>query len=176
MNPISRLMIAAFATAVLPQVAAGQDPAPTPQVRPLPVSQDAEATTPGALYCRSVADAVADARYARQVAALSELEERLSQRIAELEDKRADFEEWVRQREEMLSRADDSVIAIYSQMRPDAASEQIAIMEADAAAAILAKVEPRTASAILNEMKPETAAHLTNVMAGRGEPDKTDEG
>ena len=51
-----------------------------------------------------------------------------------------------------------SVVAIYSQMRPDAAAGQIAVMAPDAAAAILAKLSPRTASAILNEMDAQTAA------------------
>jgi flagellar motility protein MotE (MotC chaperone) len=44
--------------------------------------------------------------------------------------------EWVKRREEFLKKADQSVVAIYSQMRPDAASQQIAAMNPEAAAAI----------------------------------------
>jgi flagellar motility protein MotE (MotC chaperone) len=119
-----------------------------------------------ALYCRNIANAAADARYARQVNALAALEAELDERIAMLEKKRAEYEEWVKRREEFMGKADESVVAIYSQMRPDAAAEQIAMMDPEAAAAILSKVTPRTASAILNEMEAETAAFLTNVMAG----------
>jgi flagellar motility protein MotE (MotC chaperone) len=118
------------------------------------------------LYCRNIANAAADARYARQVNALAALEKELDERIATLEKKRAEYEEWVKRREEFMSKADESVVAIYSQMRPDAAAQQIAMMDPEAAAAILSKVTPRTASAILNEMEAGTAAFLTNVMAG----------
>ena len=119
-----------------------------------------------ALYCRNIANAAADARYARQVNALAALEAELDERIATLEKKRAEYEEWVKRREEFMNKADESVVAIYSQMRPDAAAQQIAMMDPEAAAAILSKVTSRTASAILNEMEAETAAYLTNVMAG----------
>ena len=117
-------------------------------------------------YCKNIANQAADARYARQAEALAAMTKALDDRIAALEAKRADYEKWVSRREDLLKRADDSVVAIYSQMRPDAAAQQIAIMDQEAAAAILAKLQPRTASAILNEMDPTTAAQLTNVMAG----------
>jgi flagellar motility protein MotE (MotC chaperone) len=122
--------------------------------------------TNAALYCRNIANAAADARYARQVDSLAAMEKALDERIAELEKKRAELEEWVKRREAFLDRADESVVAIYAQMRPDAAAQQIAVMEEGAAAAILSRLTPRTASAILNEMEAATAAHLTNVMAG----------
>jgi flagellar motility protein MotE (MotC chaperone) len=118
------------------------------------------------LYCRNIANAAADARYARQTAALTALEKELDDRIAKLEKRQAEYQEWVQRREDFLAKADDAVVAIYSQMRPDAAAQQIAVMDEEAAAAILAKVTPRTASAILNEMDATAAAHLTNVMAG----------
>jgi flagellar motility protein MotE (MotC chaperone) len=120
-----------------------------------------------ALYCRNIANAAADARYARQADSLAAMEKALDEAIAALEKKRAEYEEWVNKRQELLDRADGSVVAIYSQMRPDAAAQQIAVMDEEAAAAILSSLSPRTASAILNEMEAATAAHLTNVMAGR---------
>ena len=91
---------------------------------------------------------------------------KLEDSIAALEAKRTEYEKWVSRREDFLKRADESVVAIYSQMRPDAAAQQIAVMEQEAAAAILSKLQPRIASAILNEMDAVTAARLTNVMAG----------
>jgi flagellar motility protein MotE (MotC chaperone) len=105
-------------------------------------------------------------RYARQSDALAAMSKELSDRIDALEKKRAEYETWVKKREDLLAKADASVVAIYSQMRPDAAAKQIAVMEDEAAAAILSKVNPRIASAILNEMDARVAAHLTNVMAG----------
>jgi flagellar motility protein MotE (MotC chaperone) len=119
-----------------------------------------------ALYCRNIANAAADARYARQVDALEAMNKDLTERINALEAKRAEYETWVKRREDMMRKADDAVVAIYSQMRPDAAAKQLAVMNDESAAAILAKLAPRLASAILNEMDAPTAAHLTNVMAG----------
>ena len=119
------------------------------------------------LYCRNIANAAADARYARQVDSIAAMEKALDERIAELEKKRAEYEDWVKRREDFLDHADQSVVAIYAQMRPDAAAQQIAIMDEEAAAGILSRLSPRTASAILNEMDAATAAHLTNVMAGQ---------
>lgn len=117
-------------------------------------------------YCRNIANQAADARYARQAQSLEAMTKALDERIAALEAKRAEYEKWVSRRDEFLNRADESVVAIYSQMRPDAAAQQFAVMDQEAAAAILAKVQPRIASAILNEMEATAAASLTNVMAG----------
>jgi flagellar motility protein MotE (MotC chaperone) len=117
-----------------------------------------------AQYCESVADAAADARFVRQAKALREMEAQLEERIAALEEKRAEYEAWLKRREDFLEKADEAIVAIYSQMRPDAAAQQVAVMDPGAAAAILSKLNPRTASAILNEMDPDTAALLTNTI------------
>lgn len=139
---------------------------PVPAETQPPGSDDVAGLSNAALYCKNIANPAADARYSRQVEALTALEKKLDERIAKLEAKRAEYEQWVKQRQDFLDKADAAVVAIYSQMRPDAASQQIAVMDPVAAAAILAKLNPRIASAILNEMNATTAAMLTNVMAG----------
>ncbi|WP_051630244.1 MotE family protein [Afifella pfennigii] len=121
-------------------------------------------------YCVNIADAAADARFARQTEALKALEAQINKRIEALEAKRAEYEEWLTRREEFLRKADESVVAIFTQMRPDAASQQMALMPIEAAAAILVKLKPRVASAILNEMNPTTAAQLTGTMVGLARP------
>lgn len=136
---------------------------------PAPVADavaDPSLDSNAAQYCKNIANPAADARYTRQVDSLTALEKQVDDRIAKLEAKRAEYEEWVKKREDFLAKADAAVVAIYSQMRPDAASQQIAVMDPEAAAAILSKLSPRIASAILNEMNATTAAMLTNVMAG----------
>lgn len=121
-------------------------------------------------YCTNIADAAADARYARQTAALKELETQIDERIVALEAKRAEYEEWLKRREDFLRKADESVVAIFTQMRPDAASQQMSLMPSEAAAAILVKLKPRIASAILAEMSPAKAAQLTGTMVGLARP------
>lgn len=127
---------------------------------------DAAAGENAALYCRNIADAAADARFTRQQAALAAMEKEIEARLAQLEAKRAEYQEWLQRRESFLKKADDSLIAVVSQMRPDAAAAQLAAMNEDMAAAVLAKLSPRVASAILNESEPARAARLTSTMVG----------
>ncbi len=155
-----------------PALAAEQ--AKADQTQPPAADEASAADSSGAnaaAYCKNIANQAADARYARQAESLAAMTKALDDRIAALEAKRADYEKWVGRREDLLKRADESVVAIYSQMRPDAAAQQIAVMQQEAAAAILSKLQPRTASAILNEMDPTVAATLTNVMAGTSAAD-----
>jgi flagellar motility protein MotE (MotC chaperone) len=127
---------------------------------------DAAAITDPAQYCSSIVDTAADARLAWQMKELEAAEGRVRQRIAELEAKRAEYEAWLKLREDFLKKAEDNVVDIYSRMRPDAAAVQLAAMVDDTAAAVLAKLSARTSSAIFNEMEPARAAHLANTLAG----------
>ncbi|MQT12761.1 MotE family protein [Rhizobiales bacterium Sp-1] len=117
-------------------------------------------------YCKNITNAAADARFARQAATLKELEAEVDKRIAALEAKRAEYQSWLQRREDFLRKADESVIAIYTQMKPEATATQLSIMPDEAAAAILAKLQPRIASAVLNEMDPAKAAQLAAYMTG----------
>lgn len=119
-----------------------------------------------ARFCSNITDAALDARVAWQLKELESAEAKLKQRIAELEAKRAEYEEWLKLREDFLKKAEESVVEIYSRMNPEAAALQIASMADDTAAAVLAKLRVRSASAILNEMEPARAAHLANTLAG----------
>lgn len=119
-----------------------------------------------ALYCRNIADAAADARFARQKEALAAMEKEIEARIAQLEAKRAEYQDWLDRREAFLKKADESLVAVVSQMRPDAAAAQMGAMNEDMAAALLSKLNPRVASAILNEFDPARAARLTSTLVG----------
>lgn len=122
-----------------------------------------------ATYCTNLADAAADARYARQLAALRAAEDEVRKRLEALEQKRLEYEDWLEKRQVFLALAEDNIVTIYAGMRPEAASEQLAAMDEATAAAIIAKSEPRTAAAILNEMEAEKAARLAIIVAGLSE-------
>jgi flagellar motility protein MotE (MotC chaperone) len=122
-------------------------------------------------FCKNITDAALDARVAWQQKQLEASEAKLRERIAELEAKRAEYEKWLKLREDFLKKAEDNVVDIYSGMNPDAAAQQIASMADETAAAVLAKLRVRTASAILNEMEPGRAAHLADTLAGMRRPD-----
>lgn len=124
-------------------------------------------------YCANIRDAAADARLAWQMQALRELEAQVEERIAALNARQAEFEDWLRRREAFTARAKETLVAVYANMRPDAAAQQLAILEDEEAASVLANLVPRSASAILNEMQPERAAQLAIAMAGP--PDQGEE-
>lgn len=121
-------------------------------------------------YCVNIADQAADARFAWQAKTINELEKEIDKRLAELEAKRAEYQEWSKQREEVLAKASEQVVSIYAKMRADAAALQLAVLDDEIASAVLVKLNARTASAILNEMEPGRAAQLTRAMvdAARG--------
>ncbi|MCV0393751.1 MAG: MotE family protein [Rhizobiaceae bacterium] len=116
-------------------------------------------------FCTNIADGARDKRYALQAAELARLQEEIDRRIALLEEKRAEYEGWLKRREEFLAMADGSITEIYAKMRPDAAAERLAQLRVDLAAAIVMKLEPRKASVILNEMDAKVAASVTGIMA-----------
>jgi flagellar motility protein MotE (MotC chaperone) len=117
-------------------------------------------------YCANIAGTAAEARIALQRAKLAEAEKAIGYRITALEVKTAEYKTWVERRDQFLKRATASLVKIYTQMEPDAASLQLAAMDEETAAALLVKLEPPNASAILNEMVPEKAARLTATIAG----------
>jgi flagellar motility protein MotE (MotC chaperone) len=130
---------------------------------PAPAGQQ---SSDAAKFCSNIADAALDARVAWQQKELEAAEAKLRQRIAELEAKRAEYEQWLKLREDFLQKAEDSVVEIYSRMNPEAAAQQISSMADNTAAAVLAKLKVRSASAILNEMEPARGAQLADTLAG----------
>jgi flagellar motility protein MotE (MotC chaperone) len=121
---------------------------------------------PAQQYCLNIADAATDARLAWHKKTLAEMEKALSARIAALEAKRAEVEKWLVRRDDFLHKAQDSLVRIYSKMRPDAASAQLVALDEETAAAVLMQLDPRNASVILNEMDPAHAARLTAIISG----------
>lgn len=124
-------------------------------------------------FCANVGDAAADARFAWQMEALREVEAQVEEKIAALDARQAEFEDWLRRREELAAKAKETLVAVYANMRPDAAAQQLAILEDEEAAAVLTNLVPRSASAIMSEMEPERAAQLAVAMAGPPEQEET---
>jgi flagellar motility protein MotE (MotC chaperone) len=133
---------------------------------PALAQSQADLAATAATYCGNLADEAADARFQRQVNRLKEVQAEIDSRLAALEEKRVEVQTWLERRETFLARAEESLVSIYSGMRPDAASAQLAAMDELTAAALIAKVNPRTASAILNEMEADKAARIATIMAG----------
>jgi flagellar motility protein MotE (MotC chaperone) len=148
---------------LLEQETVATDADSTGAVKPVRIPQ--ESGTEVERFCSNIADAARDRRYALQTEELQALQQEVDKRIKLLEEKRAEYEAWLKRREEFLAKAEDGVVKIYSGMRPDAAAERLAEMDAALAAGILMKLEARKAGVILNEMERKAAAMLTGVMA-----------
>ncbi|NBJ11002.1 hypothetical protein GR304_08775 [Microvirga sp. SYSU G3D207] len=136
------------------------------------LAQNAEKDAKANQFCTNIADAASDARFALQKQALADMEKEIEARLKVLEAKRAEYEEWLRRRNEVLAKADETVVQIYSRMKPDAAALQLSNMDEEIAAAVIAKLNPRAASAVLNEMEPARAAQLANVITDAPKRDK----
>jgi flagellar motility protein MotE (MotC chaperone) len=116
-------------------------------------------------FCTNIADPARDRRYALQRQQLVDLQADIDKRIKLLEEKRAEYEDWLKRRDDFVAKATDGVVAIYSKMKPDGAAPQLTDMPPDLAAAILMKLDPRQSSLILSEMDAKAAANLTRIMA-----------
>lgn len=133
-----------------------------------PVAQAAAAVQDGdeiQRFCGNIADAARDRRYAIQAKELEQLQVEIDKRMQALDDKRAEYETWMKKREAFLAQAQDGIVKIYGGMKPDAAAERLAELKPDLAAGILMKLDARKAGVILNEMKSKEAAVLTTIMA-----------
>jgi len=116
-------------------------------------------------FCSNIADAARDQRYALQAKELQRLQEEIDARMRQLEEKRAEYEEWMTRRQEFMALAEENVVQIYAKMKPDAAAERMEQLRAELAAAILMKLDARQAGVILNEMEKKSAAVVTTIMA-----------
>lgn len=121
-------------------------------------------------FCGNIVDAARDRRYSLQSAELAQLQKDVDERIRLLEQKRAEYEEWLTRRETFMRQAEESVVQIYARMRPDAAAGQLTELRAEMAASILMKLDARVSSVILNEMDRKAAATLTNIMVSAARP------
>ena len=119
-------------------------------------------------YCSSITSAAADARFAWQKKTIADLEQEIAKRVALLEEKTAEYQKWLARRDEFSKKANETLLQIYSRMRPDAAAVQLATLDEETAASLLVKLEPRKASLILNEMETTQAVRLTATISGAG--------
>lgn len=122
-------------------------------------------------FCSNIADPARERRYALKQAELEGLQAEIDERMARLEERRAAYEEWRSKRDEFVLQAQDSLVAIYSRMRPDAAAERLQLLGPPLAAAIVMRLKPSLAGTILNEMDADAAARVSSVIAASGARD-----
>jgi flagellar motility protein MotE (MotC chaperone) len=119
-------------------------------------------------FCANIADSARDQRYLLQKEELVKLQTQVDDRITQLEKKKSEYENWLRQRNEFLKKAESGLVDIYKGMKPDAAAGQLDLIDPNLASAIIMKLSPRQSSLILAEMDPKKAAALTEIISAAG--------
>jgi flagellar motility protein MotE (MotC chaperone) len=146
--------------AAAPKVEEAPKSAPAPEVPPTVKS-----------YCENIADQALDARFIAQKAELARLEEELSKRTAQLEAKKAEYQAWLKRRDDFINKVEDSLVKLYTKIKPDAAAPQLSAMEEEAAAALLMRLSAKTSGAILDQMEAAKAARLVSIVMGAAKSD-----
>jgi flagellar motility protein MotE (MotC chaperone) len=93
--------LAALALLAVPATAA-EDAKPAKPAPALAPAKPPAVDDNASLYCKNIANVAADARYARQADSLAAMTDELNKRIDALEKKRAEYEDWVKRRQDFL--------------------------------------------------------------------------
>jgi flagellar motility protein MotE (MotC chaperone) len=117
-------------------------------------------------YCKAILDNVREARYKQQLEKLRALSTEIDGKLQTLNATAMQVETWLKERRSFVDRASTRLVEIFSSMRPDAASGQIARLDDTTASAIMMKLEPRAAASIMGEMPVQRAARLAAIIAG----------
>jgi flagellar motility protein MotE (MotC chaperone) len=116
-------------------------------------------------FCSNIVDAARDQRYLLQKQDLEKLQADVDARIKMLEDRKKEYEDWLKRRNDFLESADAGLLEIYQTMKPDIAGPQLELVNVNVAAALLMKLPPKNSSKILSKMAPDKAAALTGIIA-----------
>lgn len=119
-------------------------------------------------FCANIADAARDQRYLLQKEELVKLQGQVDERIAILEKRKVEYEDWLKKRNEFLKKAEAGLTDIYKKMPVDAAADQLELLDPNLASAIIMKLTPRQSSLILSEMEARKAAMVAAIMSAAG--------
>jgi len=115
-------------------------------------------------YCLNISDAASEARSSILRKTLANTKSEVEIKIGELRENISVLSSWMNKRDEFVAKANNSLIAIFETMRPDAAALQMTELDVGLAAALIIKLEPKISSAIMAEMKPKKAAMITGIL------------
>jgi flagellar motility protein MotE (MotC chaperone) len=152
------LASAVFALSISAQSTAAAEPM---REEPRKTKPQQEVSAPDAQkQCAHIANIAREARNELQQKQLADLEQRIRQKLTELEARKSELQAMLDRHESLLRGVDQTLVDVYSRMRPDAAASQMVNLEENQAAAILMRLRPKYASAILNEMDSAHAADV----------------
>ncbi|MFB2549664.1 MotE family protein [Ensifer soli] len=138
-------------------------------IEPVPLAASGRQRSEVEQFCGNIADAARDQRYLLQKQELETLQAEVDKRIALLEQRRDEYRTWLKRREDFQKLADENLVAIYKNMKADAAAGKLDQVNSQIAAAIIMKLPARQSSLILSEMTNDKAASITNIMSRAAE-------
>lgn len=121
-------------------------------------------------FCTNIADAAKDRRYLLQKQELEKLQTDINARITILEKRKAEYEDWLKRRNDFLAQTEANLIGVYKTMKADAAAPQLEELNPEIAASIIMKLPARQSGLILSEMDPRKAAMVAAVMTSAADP------
>jgi flagellar motility protein MotE (MotC chaperone) len=121
-------------------------------------------------FCTNIADAARDQRYLLQKQELDKLQVDVDQRIKTLEERTAEYQDWLKRRNDFLARAEAGLVDIFKTMKPDAAAPQLAEMKLEIAAAIIMQLPARQSALFLSEMDPQKAGMISTIISSASDP------
>src|SRR5690606_1207040 len=99
----------------------------------------------------------------------------VEERIAILEARKAEYQDWLARRNEFLVRAEAGLVDIFKTMKADAAAPQLEEMDMEVAAAIIMKMPARQSGSVLSEMDPQKAGMIATIISSASEPNTSKE-
>lgn len=157
---VLKLLAAATVLLLVPQVNAQQQ---DPRL-PTTTAEDIQK------FCTNIADPARDQRYLLQKQELEKLRTEVDSRIEVLEARKAEYEDWLKRRNDFLERAQAGLVDIYKTMKADAAAPQLQEMNVEIAAAIIMKLPARQSGLILSEMDPQKAGLISMIISSAANP------
>lgn len=121
-------------------------------------------------FCTNIADAARDQRYLMQKQELEKLQSDINERITVLEERKAEYQDWLTQRQDFLQKAEAGLVDIYKTMKADAAAPQLQQAPPILAAAIIMKLPAKQSGLIMAEMDPQKASVIAAIMASAADP------
>ncbi|MGK6316187.1 MotE family protein [Neorhizobium sp. DT-125] len=121
-------------------------------------------------FCTNIADAARDQRYLLQKQELEKLQSDVDGRIQTLEERTAEYQDWLKRRNDFLARAQAGLVDIFKTMKPDAAAPQLEEMRMEIAAAIIMQLPPRQSALFLSEMDPQKAGMISTIISSASDP------
>ncbi len=122
-------------------------------------------------FCTNIADPARDQRYLLQKQELEKLRADVDTRIAEMDKRKDEYQDWLKRRDDFLKQAEAGLTDIYKKMKPDAAASQLAGgQDSKSLRPSSCGSTPRQSSLILNEMDPQKAAIIANIIASASDP------